>query len=77
MNQNTAERAKRLLASIGEIADTFLDETELADIAMRRVRRRRVVQYSAIGVGAASAVGIAAVILIRRPKRAAQIMETV
>jgi len=59
MKMDTADRAKRLLVCLGEIADSFLDETEAADIAAWRAVRRRVVQVGA--VAAAASVGVAGI----------------
>jgi len=65
---NKSSQSKRLLTSIGDIDDSYLDEAEVIDVASKIAKRKRVVKYSAIGAAAAS-VGIAAAILILRPKR--------
>ena len=68
MSYNTTEKAKRLLNCIGAIADSFLDETKLADVEATKASKKRIIKYSAIGVGAAS-VGIAIAALLLRPRR--------
>jgi len=73
MNTDQRDKAKRLLAAFGELDDSFLDEAESADIASVRATRKRVIQYSAlgVGVGAAASIGIAVAVRLLRPKRAA------
>lgn len=68
MNFDTAQRARRLLNCIGAIADSFLDEAKPAVADAAHSSRKRIIKYSAIGVGAAS-VGIAIATLLLRPKR--------
>ena len=65
----STDRAKRLLVSIGEMDDAFLDETEAADIAARRAARKRAMQYGAVSVGAVASVGITVACLLLRPRR--------
>jgi len=69
------DKSKRLLTSIGDIDDSYLDEAEIVDVAARIAKRKRVVKYSAIGAAAAS-VGIATAVLLLRPKRAKSIAVT-
>ena len=69
MNTENIGRAKRLLLSIGEMSDAFLEETEAADIAARRATRKRAIQYGAVSVGAVASVGITVACLLLRPKR--------
>ena len=68
MNENQLTRSKRLLACIGEIENSFLEETELADIVSDTVARKRLARYSALA--AAASVGIAAAYWLIRAKRA-------
>ena len=70
MSYSPTEKAKRLLDCIGAIADSFLDETKLADAEASKASKKRIIKYSAIGVGAAS-VGIAIAALLLRPRRIA------
>ena len=70
MNMDKSAGAERLLTACGEMDDSLLDEAETADIASRVAARRRVVQYSALGAGAAASIGIAVACLLLRPKRA-------
>jgi len=62
MNADKHAQAKRLLASFGEIDDSFLEEEETADIAANAATRRRLIKYrtitAAASIGAAS-IGIA------------------
>ena len=74
MSYDPTQRARKLLNCIGAIADSFLEETKLADADAARSSRKRIIKYSAIGVGAAS-VGIAIAALLLRPKRAAITIE--
>jgi len=70
MNLETS--AKRLLASLGEIADCFLEEAGTADVVVTRRTRSRIVRYGVLGAATAAAsvgVGLAAAYLIRRPSR--------
>jgi len=73
---NDADKSKKLLTSIGDIDDSYLDEAEISDVASRIAKRKRAVKYSTIGVAAAS-VCIATVILILRPKRARAIASVI
>ena len=67
MNTDTLAKAKKLLACIGEISDSFLDEAESTDIVSTQTTRKRVVQYGAL---AAAGLGIATgAYLILRSKR--------
>ena len=68
MSINEFDKAKRLLICIGEIADSFLEEVESADIAPGKTTRKRVVQYSALA--AVASVSIAATYFLIRSKRA-------
>jgi len=72
MSADQRDKAKRLLAVLGSMDDSFLDEAESVDIASVRAARRRVIQYSAlgVGVGAAASIGIAVAVRLLRPKRA-------
>ena len=70
MRYSHSQSAKRLLSCLGAIADTFLDETKLADENASRTSKKRIITYSAIGVGAAS-LGIAMTVLLLRSKRSA------
>ena len=68
MSTEKGDKARKLLAALGEIDDFFLDEAETADIATRAAARRRVVQYSALGAGVAASLGIALTCLVIRAK---------
>jgi len=74
MSYNPAQRARKLLNCIGAIADSFLEETKLADATASRISRKSIIKYSAIGVGAAS-VGFAIAALLLRPRRTAIAVE--
>ena len=64
----------RLLDSIGEIEDLFLEEAQTADIAYTKTRKRkRIVRYSAYGAaGLAVSVGMAAAYWKLRSNRIAK-----
>jgi len=68
MSIHEFDKAKRLLICIGEIADSFLEEVESADIVPSKTTRKRVVQYSALA--AVASVSIAATYFLIRSKRA-------
>jgi len=68
MTISKTDKSKKLFISIGDIDDSYLCEAEVADVATRIAKRKRVVKYSAIGAAVAS-VGIATAILVLRPKR--------
>jgi len=72
MSTDTLEKAKRLFAALGEMQDSFLEETVSADIAAQTAARKRIIQYSAlgVGVGAAASFGIAVTCLLLRSSRA-------
>jgi len=72
MSTETIQSAKRLLNCIGAIADSFLEETKLADETAKKKSKKRIITYSAIGVGVAS-VGITIAALLLRPKRVANV----
>jgi len=72
MTINKTDKSKKLLTSIGDIDDSYLDETEVVDVASQIAKRKRIVKYSAIGA-AATSVGVATAILLLRPKRAKSI----
>ena len=70
MSFNTTQKTKKLLNCIGAIADTFLDETKLAEPSPVKSSKKRIITYSAIGVGVAS-VGIAIAAVLLKQKRTA------
>jgi len=61
----------KLLDSVGQIEDFFLEEAETADLAhAKAVRRKRVVKYGAYGAaGVAVSVGAIAVLWRLRSNR--------
>ena len=69
MNTDNFDSASRLLACIGEINDTFLEEAELADITYNAIARKRIVKYSAFAV--AASFGLAMTYWLFRSKRGA------
>jgi len=69
MRIETNNKAIKLLKSIGDIDDSYIDEAEVADVAAKIAKRKRVVKYSAIGAAAAS-VGITTAVLLLRSRRA-------
>ena len=66
-------KAERLFALLGNIDDALLNEAETADIAAKTASRKRAIQYSAIGAGAAASVGVAITCLVLRSRRARQV----
>ena len=57
---------ERLLACIGEIDDTFLQEAEIADASiMKRAKRKRIAKYSVAGLAVSVSVGLAVAYLTR------------
>jgi len=69
MSANESFRAERLLACIGEIDESILEEAESADIASATAARKRVVKYGALA--AAASIGIAAACWFLRTRRMA------
>ena len=69
MNMDKSANSIRLLACIGEINDSFLEEAESADIVSRIVTRKRLVRYGKFA--AAASFGIAVTYWLLRSKRAA------
>ena len=65
MITNEFSKARKILAYIGGIDDSILEEAEFADIAAETVARKRYVKYGTLAAAATFGVAVTTYLLLR------------